>query len=92
MDGWFKAIDARSCTEKWKMKVASGIVGAPIAYRGPDGKEYIAIYAGIGGWMGAVADPNVSLDDPYTALGVAGAVPDLKKKSAEAGILYVFTL
>jgi PQQ-dependent dehydrogenase (methanol/ethanol family) len=92
MDGWFKAIDARTCTERWKMKVASGIVGAPMAYRGPDGKEYIAIYAGIGGWMGAVADPNISLDDPYTALGVAGAVPDLKQKSAEAGILYVFTL
>ena len=92
MDGWFKAIDARTCTELWKFKTGSGIVGNPIAYRGPDGKEYVAVYSGIGGWMGAVAFPSVSTDDPYTALGVAGAVPDLKKKSGMGGMLYVFAL
>lgn len=92
MDGWFKAIDARTCAELWKFKVASGVVGNPIAYTGPDGKEYIAVYAGIGGWMGAVAFPDVSLDDPYTALGVVGAIPDIKKKTAPGGVLYVFSL
>jgi len=92
MDGWFKAIDARTCVERWKMKLSSGIVGNPIAYTGPDGREYIAVYAGIGGWMGAVAFPDVSTDDPYTALGVAGAVPDLKTKTAPGGVLYVFSL
>jgi PQQ-dependent dehydrogenase (methanol/ethanol family) len=92
MDGWFKAMDARTCTELWKFKTGSGIVGNPIAYRGPDGKEYVAVYSGIGGWMGAVAFPSVSTDDPYTALGVAGAVPDIKKKSGMGGMLYVFAL
>lgn len=92
MDGWFKAIDARSCAPLWKFKTGSGIVGNPIAYRGPDGKQYIAVYSGIGGWMGAVAFPDVSIDDPYTALGVAGAVPDIKKKTAMGGMLYVFSL
>jgi lanthanide-dependent methanol dehydrogenase len=92
MDGWFKAIDARTCTVLYQFKVASGIVGNPIAYTGPDGKEYIAVYAGIGGWMGAVAFPDISTDDPYTALGVAGAVPDLKTKTAMGGVLYVFSL
>jgi PQQ-dependent dehydrogenase (methanol/ethanol family) len=92
MDGWLKAIDAKTCVEKWKFKVASGVVGNPIAYRGPDGKEYIAVYSGVGGWMGAVAFPDVSTDDPYSALGVVGAVPDLKAKTAPAGILYVFSL
>jgi PQQ-dependent dehydrogenase (methanol/ethanol family) len=92
MDGWFKAIDARSCAELWKFKTGSGIVGNPIAYKGPDGKEYIAVYSGIGGWMGAVAFPDVSLDDPYTALGVAGAIPDIKQKSGMGGMLYVFSL
>jgi lanthanide-dependent methanol dehydrogenase len=90
MDGWFKAIDARSCAPLWQFKTGSGIVGNPIAYRGPDGKEYIAVYSGIGGWMGAVAFPDISIDDPYTALGVAGAVPDIKKKSGMGGMLYVF--
>ncbi len=92
MDGWFKAIDARSCAVEWKIKLSSGIVGNPIAYTGPDGREYIAVYAGVGGWMGAVAFPDVSIDDPYTALGVAGAVPDIKQKTTPGGVLYVFSL
>ena len=58
MDGWFKAVDARTGTELWKFHVASGIVGNPITYLGPDGKQYVAVYSGIGGWMGAVAFPE----------------------------------
>lgn len=92
MDGWFKAVDARSCAPLWKFKTGSGIVGNPIAYRGPDGKEYVAVYSGVGGWMGVVAFPDISLDDPYAALGVVGAIPDIKKKTAMGGTLYVFTL
>jgi len=92
MDGWFKAVDARDGHELWKFKVGSGIVGNPITYTGPDGKQYVAIYSGIGGWMGAVAFPDVSIDDPYTALGVAGAIPDIKKASGMGGMLYVFAL
>jgi PQQ-dependent dehydrogenase (methanol/ethanol family) len=91
MDGWFKALDARSCKELWKFKTGSGIVGNPIAYE-VNGKEYIAVYSGVGGWMGAVAFPSISLDDPYAALGVVGAVPDLKMKTAPGGALYVFAL
>jgi PQQ-dependent dehydrogenase (methanol/ethanol family) len=92
MDGWFKAIDARSCAELWKFKTGSGIVGNPIAYQGPDGKEYIAVYSGVGGWMGAVAFPSISTDDPYAGLGVVGAIPDIKMKTAPGSMLYVFAL
>ena len=92
MDGWFKAVDARDGHELWKFKVGSGIVGNPITYTGPDGKQYVAVYSGIGGWMGAVAFPDVSIDDPYTGLGVAGAIPDIKQASAMGGMLYVFSL
>jgi glucose dehydrogenase len=92
MDGWFKAMDARTCRLLWKFKTGSGIVGNPIAYTGPDGREYIAVYSGIGGWMGAVAFPSVSLDDPYAGLGVVGALPDIKLKSAAGSMLYVFSL
>jgi PQQ-dependent dehydrogenase (methanol/ethanol family) len=90
MDGWFKAVDAGNGRGLWKFKVGSGIVGNPISYTGPDGKQYVAVYSGIGGWMGAVAFPDVSIDDPYTALGVAGAIPDIKHASAMGGMLYVF--
>lgn len=90
MDGWFKAVDARSGAELWKFKTGSGIIGNPTTYRGPDGRQYVAVYAGVGGWMGAVAFPSVSADDPYAALGVVGAMKDLKKHTAPGGMLYVF--
>jgi PQQ-dependent dehydrogenase (methanol/ethanol family) len=90
MDGWFKAIDARTCAPLWQFKTGSGVIGNPMTYRGPDGKQYIAVYSGIGGWMGTVAFPDVSVDDPYTVLGAAGAVADNKQKTRMGGMLYVF--
>ena len=51
------------------LKPPSGIIGDPMTFIGPDGKQYVAIYSGIGGWMGASALPSVSTDDPYAALG-----------------------
>jgi len=90
MDGWFKAIDARSGIELWKFHCASGIVGNPITYLGPDGKQYVAIYSGIGGWMGAVAFSDISADDPYAALGVVGAMKEIKKYTAPGSTVYVF--
>jgi PQQ-dependent dehydrogenase (methanol/ethanol family) len=90
MDGWFKAIDARTGTELWKFHCGSGIVANPITYRGPDGKQYVAIYSGIGGWMGAVAFPDISIDDPYAGLGVVGAMKDIKKYTGPGDVLYVF--
>ena len=92
MDGWFKAVDARNGTELWQFKTGSGIIGNPITYVGPDGKQYVAIYSGIGGWMGSVAFPSISIDDPYAGLGVVGAMKDIKKYSTPGGMLYVFGL
>ena len=92
MDGWFKAVDARSGAELWQFKTGSGIVGNPITYVGPDGKQYVAVYSGIGGWMGAVASPDVSVDDPYAALGVVGAMKEIKQYSGLGSMLYVFAL
>jgi len=90
MDGWFKALDARSGKLLWKFKTGSGIVGSPITFTGPDGKQYVAVYSGVGGWMGAVAFPALSEDDPYAALGVIGAMKDIKKYTSPGGALYVF--
>ena len=37
MDGWFKAVHARTGVELWRFKTGSGIIGQPVTYRGPDG-------------------------------------------------------
>jgi hypothetical protein len=33
-----------------QFEVESGIIRQPVTYRGPDGKQYVAILAGVGGW------------------------------------------
>ncbi len=90
MDGWFRAVDARSGSLLWQFHTGSGIVGNPTTFIGPDGKQYVAIYSGVGGWMGAVASPDVSADDPSAGLGVVGAMAELKKHTALGDTVYVF--
>jgi PQQ-dependent dehydrogenase (methanol/ethanol family) len=92
MDGWFKAVDARNGREVWKFKTSSGIIGQPVAYRGPDGHQYIAVLSGVGGWAGAVVSGGLDPRDPTAALGMVGATGDLKNKTSPGGTLYVFAL
>lgn len=91
-DGWFKAADAQSGEVLWKFKVSSGIVGNPVTFTGADGRQYVAIYSGIGGWVGANAFESLSADDPTAALGTTGASADLKKVTATGSTIYVFAL
>jgi alcohol dehydrogenase (cytochrome c) len=49
VDGWFRAVDARSGKVLWSQKLGSGIVSQPITYTGPDGQQYVAVYTGVGG-------------------------------------------
>jgi alcohol dehydrogenase (cytochrome c) len=92
MDGWFKAVHARDGRELWKFKTGAGIIGAPMTYLGPDGKQYVAILAGVGGWSGATVSLDLSLDDPTAALGAVNAFSDLGDVVAKSGMLYVFKL
>ena len=92
MDGWFKAVDARSGKELWKFKTASGIIGQPISYRGPDGRQYIAVLAGVGGWAGAVVSARLDPRDGGAALGFVNAMKDLTQVTQPGGMLYVFAL
>ena len=92
MDGWFKAVNARDGKPLWQFKTGSGIIGQPVSYRGPDGKQYIAVLSGVGGWAGAIVAGDLDPRDAGAALGFVGALPDLKDKSTKGGTLYVFAL
>jgi PQQ-dependent dehydrogenase (methanol/ethanol family) len=92
MDGWFKALDAVSGKLLWQFKTGSGIIGQPISYRGPDGRQYIAILSGVGGWAGAIVSGPLDPRDPTAALGFVNAMKDLPKKTTAGGQLYVFAL
>jgi PQQ-dependent dehydrogenase (methanol/ethanol family) len=92
MDGWFKALHAVTGKELWKFKVGSGIIGQPVSYRGPDGKQYVAILSGVGGWAGAIVAGELDPRDATAALGFAGAMKDLPDHTTKGGMLYVFAL
>ncbi len=92
MDGWFKALDAVSGKLLWRFKAGSGIIGQPISYRGPDGRQYIAIFSGVGGWAGAIVSGPLDPRDGTGALGFVNAMRDLPQKTTAGGQLYVFAL
>jgi lanthanide-dependent methanol dehydrogenase len=92
LEGWFRAVDARTGQILWQFKTPSGIIGDPITYVGPDGRQYVAIYSGIGGWMGATAFPDISISDPTAALGVVGAMAKIKQYSPPGDDLFIFGL
>ena len=54
-----------------------GFIGQPITYQGKDGKQYIAMLSGVGGWAGALANAEIDPRVRNGALGYTGAVGDL---------------
>ncbi len=91
LDGWFKAVDARTGAVLWKFKVGSGVVGNPISFRGPDGKQYVAVYAGFGGdWF--LLSGDVRSDDPADVRPPASFMPDIARHTSQGGIVWVFGL
>ena len=92
MDGWFKAVNANSGELLWKFKTSSGVIGQPTTWRGPDGKQYVAVLSGVGGWAGAIVAGALDGRDGTAALGFVNAMRDLPEHTAPGGTLYVFTL
>jgi glucose dehydrogenase len=91
LDGWFKSVDARTGKVLSKFKVGSGVVGNPMTYRGPDGKQYVAVYAGIGGdWLLLAGD--VRSDDPTDVRAPADYVKDIARHTSQGGMIWIFGL
>jgi methanol dehydrogenase (cytochrome c) subunit 1 len=89
LDGYIKALDSRNGKELWKFKLPSGVIGHPITF-GHKGKQYVAIYYGVGGWpgVGLVFD----LQDPTAGLGAVGAFKELAHYTQQGGGVMVFAL
>jgi len=92
MDGWFKAIDGNVGTVLWKFKTESGIISQPVSYRGPDGKQYIAVLDGVGGWSGVALVANLDARDQSAANGFAYPMAALNNATKKGGAVYVFAL
>jgi PQQ-dependent dehydrogenase (methanol/ethanol family) len=92
LDGWFKAANAKTGEVLWKFRVGSGVVGNPMTYLGPDGKQYVAVYAGIGGDMGLLIAGDVAANLPYDVRERGSTLPDLARWTSWGGMLFVFAL
>jgi PQQ-dependent dehydrogenase (methanol/ethanol family) len=92
MEGWFKALDAKTGALLWQFKTGSGIISQPTTYKGPDGKQYLAVLSGVGGWAGAIVSGQLDKRDGTSALGFVNAMKDLPDVTTPGGELYVFSL
>lgn len=92
MDRWFKAVHAQTGEVLWQFRVGSGIISQPVTYRGPDGRQYVAVLSGVGGWAGAIVAGDLDARDGTAALGFVNAMKDLPDFTAKGGELYVFSL
>lgn len=92
MDRWFKAVDAKTGKVLWKFLAPSGFIGQPMTYQGSDGRQYVAILSGIGGWPGVVANAEVDPRARNGALGFVGATQDLPGYTKGGSTLLVFAL
>jgi PQQ-dependent dehydrogenase (methanol/ethanol family) len=92
MDRQFKAVHARTGELLWRAEAASSIVGPPITYRGPDGRQYVAVLSGVGGWAGSIVSADLDARDASAGRGFAGAMRDLPRHTGKGGTLYVFAL
>jgi PQQ-dependent dehydrogenase (methanol/ethanol family) len=92
MDRWFKAVDAKTGKLLWKFRAGSGFIGQPVTYRGSDGRQYVAILDGVGGWSGALAHADIDPRVRNGALGFTGAMQDLPAYTKGGSELLVFAI
>ncbi|MBK0400862.1 methanol/ethanol family PQQ-dependent dehydrogenase [Limibaculum sp. M0105] len=89
LEGFLKAVDARSGQELYKFKTPSGIIGNVMTYS-HDGRQYVAVLSGIGGWAGIGL--AAGLTNPNDGLGAVGGYAGLNNYTALGGQLTVFAL
>jgi PQQ-dependent dehydrogenase (methanol/ethanol family) len=89
LEGYLKAVDAKSGKELYKFKTPSGIIGNVMTYE-QGGKQYVAVLSGVGGWAGIGL--AAGLTDPTAGLGAVGGYAALSNYTALGGSLTVFTL
>ncbi len=89
LEGYLKAVDAKTGKELYKFKTPSGIIGNVTTYEN-NGKQYIAILSGVGGWAGIGL--AAGLTQPTEGLGAVGGYSALKDYTSLGGQLTVFAL
>ncbi|WP_065749945.1 lanthanide-dependent methanol dehydrogenase XoxF5 [Bradyrhizobium paxllaeri] len=89
LEGYLKAVDAKTGKELYKFKTPSGIIGNINTYE-QGGRQFVAVLSGVGGWAGIGL--AAGLTDPTAGLGAVGGYAALSNYTALGGTLTVFAL
>ena len=89
LEGYLKAVDAKTGKELYKFKTPSGIIGNVMTYE-QGGKQYVAVLSGVGGWAGIGL--AAGLTDPTAGLGAVGGYAGLRSYTSLGGQLTVFAI
>jgi PQQ-dependent dehydrogenase (methanol/ethanol family) len=89
LEGYLKAVDAKTGKELYKFKTPSGIIGNVMTYE-HRGKQYVAVMSGVGGWAGIGL--AAGLTNPTDGLGAVGGYAALSSYTALGGQLTVFAV
>jgi PQQ-dependent dehydrogenase (methanol/ethanol family) len=89
LEGYLKAVDAESGEELYSFKTPSGIIGNINTWT-YNGKQYVGVLSGIGGWAGIGMAAGLTGDTE--GLGAVGAYKSLDKYTQLGGVLTVFAL
>jgi PQQ-dependent dehydrogenase (methanol/ethanol family) len=89
LDGYIKAVDAKSGKLLWKFKTPSGIIGNVNTWMHKD-KQYVGVLSGVGGWAGI--GMAAGLIEDTEGLGAVGAYKGLSSYTRLGGVLSAFSL
>ena len=90
--GHFRAVDRDTGKVLWSRKLGSGIIGNPITYK-IQGKQYVTIFSGLGGWIGLPVTAGLDMNDKFGAIGAtAMAKATGLDKIPQGGEVYTFRL
>jgi PQQ-dependent dehydrogenase (methanol/ethanol family) len=89
LEGYLKAVDAKTGKELYKFKTPSGIIGNVTTYE-HNGKQYVAVLSGVGGWAGiGLAAGLLNAENAaawHTAVSQGNVPEDAEKKVGTAGL------
>jgi len=89
LDGNLKVVEQKTGKLLYKFKTPSGIIGNINSYT-YNGKQYLAVLSGVGGWAGIGMAAGLSEDN--AGLGAVGAYKQLSNYTQLGGVLTVFGL
>ncbi len=89
LEGYMKAIDAKTGKLLWQFKTPSGIIGNVNTWS-HKGKQYVGVLSGVGGWAGI--GMAAGLINDTDGLGAVGAYKGLDTYTRLGGVLSTFAL